>query len=124
LAHGLDSVEQLRHRALLDRFLAERREDVRDVVHEGRVRPDDEYTAEPLAVGVEEPGRAMQADCRLAGAGTALYDERTLRLGRDQPVLVRLDRRDDVAHPRIAPPVELLEQEVRDACAFDRAAVE
>ena len=66
----------------------------------------------------------MQADCRLAGAGTALYDERTLRLGRDQPVLVRLDRRDDVAHPRIAPPVELLEQEVRDACAFDRAAVE
>ena len=66
----------------------------------------------------------MEADRRLAGAGAALHDECTFRLGRDQPVLVRLDGGDDVAHPHVAAALELLEQEVGDARALDRAAVE
>jgi hypothetical protein len=82
---------------------------VRHVVHEGRVRPDDEHAAQPLAVRVEEPGRAVQPDRGLAGAGPALHDERALWLGCDQPVLVRLDRGDDVAHSHVAAALELLE---------------
>ena len=66
----------------------------------------------------------MEPDRRLARAGAALHDERTLGLGRDQPVLVGLDRGDDVAHPHVATALELLEQEVGDARALDRAAVE
>ena len=66
----------------------------------------------------------MQADGRLAGTRAALHDERALGLGRDQPVLVGLDGGDDVAHPHVAPAIELLEQEVGDARALDRAAVE
>ena len=88
------------------------------------IRPDDEHPPQLLAMRVEEPGRAVETDRRLAGAGTALHDERTLWLGRDQPVLVRLDRGDDVAHPHVAAALELLEQEVGDARALERAAVE
>jgi hypothetical protein len=66
----------------------------------------------------------MEADGRLPGARPALHDERAFGLGRDQPVLVGLDRGDDVAHPYVATALELLEQEVGDACALDRAAVE
>ena len=44
--------------------------------------------------------------------GPALDDQRRLGLAGDQPVLVGLDRRDDVAHVRLAAPLELVEQEV------------
>src|SRR5439155_13184934 len=67
------------------------------------------------AVRVEEPRGAMEPDCGLAGAGAALDDERAARLARDQPVLVALDRRDDVAHVLLAGALELLEQDVRHA---------
>ena len=43
---------------------------------------------------------------------------------RDQAVLVGLDRRDDVAHVRVAVALELLEQEVADGGAVDDRAVE
>jgi hypothetical protein len=66
----------------------------------------------------------VEADRGLPGAGAALDDERALRLGRDQAVLVGLDRGDDVAHAHVAAALELLEQEVRDARALDGAAVE
>ena len=118
------AVEKLRDRALLDRLLAERGQHVRDVVHERRVRADDEHAAQLLAVRVEKPRRAVQPDGRLAGAGAALDDERAVGLGGDQPVLVGLDRRDDVAHPPLAAALELLEQEVGDRGALDRGAVE
>ena len=124
LARDLDPVEKLRHGALLDRFLAERGQHVRDVVHERRVRADDEHAAQLLAVRVEEPRRAVQPDGGLAGARAALHDERAVGIGGDQPVLVRLDRRDDVAHPPLAAALELLEQEVRHRCALDDGAVE
>ena len=113
----LDACDELVDRALLDALLAEHRQHVRDVVHEHRVRPDDEDAAalELAAVGVEEPRRPVQADRRLAGAGAALDDEHALRLERDQAVLVGLDRRDDVAHVLVAAALELLEQDVGDA---------
>src|SRR5947207_9517489 len=64
---------------------------------------------------VEKPRRAMQPDRGLAGAGTALDHEYAVRVAGDQPVLVRLDRRDDVAHTNVACTFELFEQDVRDA---------
>jgi hypothetical protein len=63
-ARDLHVSRQLVDCALLDAFLAEHRQHVRDVVHEYRVRPDDEHAgAFQLApVGVEKPRRAVQAD--------------------------------------------------------------
>ena len=43
---------------------------------------------------------------------------------RDQPVLIGLDRRDDVAHVQVAVSLELLEQEITDRSAVDDRAVE
>ncbi len=111
---SLDAVDQRVDRALLDARLAERGQDVRDVLHERPVRADDEHAgaAELLAVLVEQPRRPVQADRRLAGSGAALDGERRPQTVRDQPVLVGLDRRDDVAHVRVARAVQVLEQEV------------
>ena len=122
----LDALDELGDRELRDAVLAERGQHVRDVLHEGAVRADDEDAAAgvPLALGVDEPRRAVQPDRGLAGAGAALDHERPVGLVGDQPVLVGLDRRDDVAHVGVAAAVELLEQEVADAGAVERRAVE
>jgi hypothetical protein len=109
---------------LLNGLLAKRGQHMRDVVHERRIRTDDEDAAQLLAVRVEKPRRAMEPDRCLAGAGPALHDERAVGVGGDQPVLIRLDRRHDVAHPPFAAAFELFEQEVRDSCAFDNRTVE
>jgi hypothetical protein len=111
---------------LLDCALAERRQYVRDVLHERAVRPDDEHasTRHRVAVAVEQERRSVQPDRRLAGARAALDDERRRRIGGDQPVLVGLNRRDDVAHVLLAAALELLEQEVADSGAVDDRAVE
>ena len=122
----LDAVDELRDRALLDRVLAERRQHVRDVLHERPVRADHEDAAarQGVAVRVEQERGAVQPDGGLAGARPALDHERRRRLGRDQPVLVGLDRRDDVAHVHVAVALELLEQEVADGRAVEDRAVE
>ncbi len=54
--------------------------------------------AEPR-VGVEQVGRAVQRDDRLAGARSAVDDERAARAGPDDGVLVGLDGAEHVAHP-------------------------
>jgi len=120
------AVDEICHRALLDGVLAERRQHVRDVLHEGPVRPDDEDARprELLAEGVEEPGGAVEADGGLAGAGAALDHERPVGIVGDQPVLVALDRRDDVAHVHIAAALQLLQEEVAHAGAVERGPVE
>ena len=110
-----DAVDELADRPLLHALLSERGKDVRDVVHEDRVRPDDEHAAELRAVREEEVGGAMEADSGLAGSGPSLDDERRDGLARDQAVLICLDRGHDVAHPALARAVELLQQEVVDA---------
>ncbi len=56
----------------------------------------------------------METDCGLPRSRSALDDERRLGLASDQPVLVGLDRRDDVAHAVVARAIELLEEEVVD----------
>ena len=81
LARDLDAVDELGDRPLLDAVLAERREDVRDVLHEGRVRPDHEHAPQPLAVRVEEERCAVEADRGLARARPAL-DRRAAARGR------------------------------------------
>ena len=117
----LDAVDELGDRALLDGVLPERRQDVRDVLHERAVRPDDEHAAPrvPLPRRVEEPRGPVQADGGLAGPRPALDHERGVGVVRDQPVLVGLDRRDDVAHARVPAPLQLLEQEVAHARAVE-----
>jgi hypothetical protein len=113
-ACGLEALHELADRALLDALLAEDRQDVRDVVHEGRIGADDEDPPQLGAVRVEQERRAVQPDRGLPGAGAALDDERRRRGARDQAVLVGLNRRDDVAHARVTAALELLEQEVVD----------
>ncbi len=66
----------------------------------------------------------MQPDGGLAGAGPTLDHERCVRVVCDQPVLVRLDRGNDVAHVHVAVTLELLEQEVADGRTVDDRAVE
>ena len=77
-ARDVDAFDELGDRALVDAVLAERREDVRDVVHEDRVRPDEEHAAERRAVGVQEIGGAVEPDGGLPRARAALDDERRL----------------------------------------------
>ena len=86
-------------RALVDALLAERGQHLGDVGDEHAVRPHDEHAlARELGVGVEQPRGAVQADRGLAGAGAALHDERAVGRQADQLVLLRRDRRDDLAH--------------------------
>ena len=66
----------------------------------------------------------MEPDRGLPRPGAALDHERAVGRVRDQPVLVGLDRGDDVPHPLVPAPLELLEQEVADAGAVERRAVE
>ena len=86
-------------RPLLDAALAERRQHLLDVADEGLVRAHDEHAgARELRVGVQQPRRPVQADRGLPGARPALDHERALAVAADQLVLVRRDRRDDLAH--------------------------
>ena len=81
--------------------LAERREHLADVAEEGGVRADhqDAATLQGAAVRVEEVGRAVQGGDGLAGTRPALDDEDPGQVGADHPVLLGLDRGDDVGHP-------------------------
>jgi hypothetical protein len=123
-AADLGALHELRDGALVDAVLAEGGEDVRDVLHEGRVRADDEDPPQLRAVRVEQVRGAVEADGRLARARAALDHERRLRLAGDQAVLVGLDRGDDVAHTRVAGAFELLEQEVVHRSGVGKRAVE
>jgi len=92
--------DQLIDRRLARLDLAESRQYRADVAQERVVRADHE---EPLpgqlvAVGVEQVGRAVQADGGLAGAGSALHADGVADVGADDDVLLGLDGGDDVAH--------------------------
>jgi len=89
---------------------------VGDVLDEGAVRADDEHAlaAQPVRVREQEPRRAVQPDRGLPRPRAALHDEHALGLVRDQPVLVGLDRLDDVAHALVAAALQLIEQEVAE----------
>ena len=124
-ARHLDAFHELGDGALVDTVFPERRQHVRDVLHEGRVRADDEHAPQLGPMLEEQERRAVQADGCLAGARAALDDERGLRRAGDQVVLVGLDRRDDVPHARVAGALELLQEKVVDrSCRVGQRAVE
>ena len=103
--------------ALAHAALAERRQDVGDVVEERPVGPDDEHAVagQPATMLEHQVGGAVQGDGRLAGAGTALDDEHLVDRGADDEVLLGLDRRDDLAHRPGALGADLGEHRVGDA---------
>ena len=95
--------DEVAQRARLDALLAEAGQDVADVVEVRLVRADEQHAAAPVTearVGVEEVGGAVQGDDGLAGARTAVDDERARRPRADDRVLVGLDGAQHVAHPR------------------------
>ncbi len=62
--------------------------------------PDDQHRPmrEFGTMGVQQVRRPVQRDRGLTGPGTALHDEDAVMPGPDDPVLLDLDRLDDVAH--------------------------
>ena len=86
------------------RRLAQRREHAPDVPDERGAGPHDQHAAagQPLAVGVEEVGDAVQRHGGLPSPGAALDHDDTGERQPDDRVLLGLDRRHDVAHRRSA----------------------
>ena len=101
--------------------LAERGQHRADVVEERAVRADDEHArpVELVAERVEQPGGAVQADRRLAGAGRSLHADAGADVAAHDLVLLGLDRRDDVAHRADAGPLDLRRE---DAAGCGRVA--
>jgi hypothetical protein len=108
---------EIGHGALTHAALTERGQHVGDVVEERPVRPDDEHTfaGEPAAVLEHQIGRPVEGDRRLAGARAALDDQHLIDRRPDHHVLLRLDRRDDLAHRPGAFGADLGEHRVGDA---------
>jgi hypothetical protein len=97
---------------LLDAGLAQRRQDPFDVPQEHPVGTDDEdaLVLEWETMRVEQVGRPVQRDDRLAGAGATLHDEHAVLRGADDLVLLALDGGDDVTERAGAPALERCEQ--------------
>ena len=73
------------------------------------MRAHEEHATAPVPqprIGVEQVGRAVQRDDRLAGAGTTVDDQGPARPGPDDGVLVGLDGAQHVAHPGRTAPAE------------------
>ena len=108
-ARAADLGHQVADGARLHAFLPEARQHVADVGEVGRVRAHEEHATAPVPqprIGVEEVGRAVQRDDRLAGAGTTVDDQCPTRPGPDDGVLVGLDGAQHVAHPGRTAPAE------------------
>jgi hypothetical protein len=86
------------------RRLAQRGEHAPDVVDEPGAGADDQHAAagQPLAVGVEQVGDAVQRHRRLPGPRAALDHDDAGQRQPDDRVLLGLDRAHDVAHRRSA----------------------
>ena len=80
--------------------LAQRRQNTADVVQERRGWPDHQHAVafDPLALGVEQVGDAVQRHHRLPGARAAFDHQNPGVIEPDDLVLLGLDGRDDVAH--------------------------
>ena len=97
-----------------DLDLAERGQHGADVVEERPVRTHDEDPGpqQPVAERVQEPGRPVQPDRGLAGTRRPLHAYRRRGIGADDLVLLRLDRRDDVAHRADARALDLVDEDL------------
>ena len=80
--------------------------------------------AQPVAEGVEQPRRAVQADRGLAGAGRALDADGLVDARPDDLVLLGLDGGDDVAHRADARPLDLLGEDLAAARRASAAVAE
>jgi len=97
--------DQIPQRAGCHTLLAEARQHIGDVVEIGLVRPDHQDSsamAVQTRIGVQQIGRPMQRDDRLARAGAALDNQGTFRIGPDDGILIGLDRAQHIAHLRRA----------------------
>ena len=103
-------------RGLAGRRLPERRQDLRDVPEEQRVRTHDQHAllVELLAVLEQEERCSVEPHRGLARAGTALHHEAGVDGGPDHHVLLGGDRGHDVAHLAGAGALELGEERIRD----------
>jgi hypothetical protein len=101
---GVDAVAQPAGRREHHRGLPECGQDVGDITEEAGRRAHDQDTApgQPGAVRVQQVRHAVQRHRGLAGARAALHDDSAGQWHPDDPVLLGLDRGDDVAHPRAA----------------------
>ena len=105
-------------RDLQHRFLAQRRQHLRDVAQERAARADHHHLgARELRVVVEQVGGAVEADRGLAGAGPSLHGEHAGQRRPDHLVLFQLDGGDDVEHHAGAGPLELGQERVTAAQA-------
>ena len=80
--------------------LAERGQHVGDVVEERLVGSDHQHAVagQPAAMLEQQVGGAVEGDGGLAGARTALHDQRLVDRRPDHDILLGLDRRHDLAH--------------------------
>ena len=98
---------------LHDRLFTQRGQDLRDVAQEGPARAQHQHAlAAQLGVVVEQEGRPVQADGRLAGTGPALHREELVERRPDDLVLLGLNGGDDVEHLAGTGPLELRQQGV------------
>ena len=109
-----------------DPRLAQRRQNVFNVVQEQGVGADDQnsLTLQRGAVGKEEVSGAVQRDGRLAGAGSTLHEQDAGQGVANDLVLLTLNRRHNVAHATGAGPAQCGEQRARSAegeTTFDQA---
>ena len=100
-AADLDVGHEARDGRERDARFTQRGEHVLDVVQEQRVRSDHQHalTLERRAMGEEKVRGAVKGDRGLAGSRTALDEEHAGEWVADDPVLLALDRGDDVTHP-------------------------
>ncbi len=99
-APGVDTGEEFRLGGEHDAGLAERGQHLADVAEEGRVGAHDQDRAlgQELPVLVQQEGRPVQGDRRLAGARPSLDHEDAPVRRADDAVLLGLDGPHDVAH--------------------------
>ena len=100
LGAGGDAGQQRRHGARQNAGFAQRGEHLVNVMEECVARAHDEHAGmrQALAMRVQQISGAVQSHGGLAGARSALHDERLAHVGADDAVLFGLDRGDDVRH--------------------------
>jgi hypothetical protein len=96
--------------------LAERGQDAPDVGEKRPVGADHQHAAaqHPARVRVEQVGHPVQPDRGLPGPRRTLHAQALVGAGPDDVVLVRLDRRHDVAHRARPRPLDLLDEDAAD----------
>src|SRR5450759_2235673 len=105
-----------------DLDLAESRKHGADVIEERAVGTDDQdaVACQALPKGVEQPGRPVQADRGLAGAGRTLDADRYANVAAHDGVLLGLDRGHDVAHGPDSRPFDLTDKNLAPKGGLDR----